>query len=55
MFVVVAMMRVIVVALAGLSHDASRCEGHQTGDEGALDEDPYVFHVFSSVFKTPSG
>jgi hypothetical protein len=55
MFVVVAMMRAVVVALARLSDNARRCKGHEAGEKTALDEDSYIFHVFSSVLETPPG
>jgi hypothetical protein len=55
MFAVVAVMRAVVVALARLSDNARGCEGHEAGEKTALDEDSYVFHVFSSVLETPPG
>jgi hypothetical protein len=55
MFVVIAVMRAVVVSLMRLSDNAGRCEGHEAGEKTALDEDSYIFHVFSSVFKTLPG
>jgi hypothetical protein len=50
MFVVVTMMGAVVIALAWLCNDTPGCKGHEAGQKAALDEDSYIFHVFSSVF-----